>query len=209
MDTSSAPAAVDDPPIGAVVRRKRGRPRDPSADSRIMEAAAGLILTNGFENMTVDEVAARAGVGKATVYRRWARKEDLAVAAIGQLYSAEMPNYDTGSIRGDLRAMIGSALAFVNSEEGAGYLRMTIKESMRDPRVAALHRSANERAEEGAKVAFRRAMERGEVRADLNLDAIVQVFAGLCATRTVTGSPMPAEHELDSLVDLLLVGAQA
>src|SRR4051794_6325180 len=63
------------------VRRKRGRPRDPQADGRILAAASSLILMRGFESMTVDEVASNAGVGKATVYRRWSRKEDLAVAA--------------------------------------------------------------------------------------------------------------------------------
>ena len=73
------------------VRRKRGRPRDPEADDRILAAASALILLRGFDSMTVDEVAARAGVGKATVYRRWAAKEDLAVAAMEQLYRDEMP----------------------------------------------------------------------------------------------------------------------
>ena len=73
------------------VRRKRGRPRDPEADGRILAAASSLILLRGFDSMTVDEVATNAGVGKATVYRRWARKEDLAVAAMEQLYRDEMP----------------------------------------------------------------------------------------------------------------------
>ncbi len=86
----------------AEVRRKRGRPRDPEADARILAAASSLILLRGYESMTVDEVASSAGVGKATVYRRWSRKEDLAVAAMEQLYRDEMPPPDTGSIRGDL-----------------------------------------------------------------------------------------------------------
>ena len=74
------------------VRRKRGRPRDPEADGRILAAASALILMRGFESMTVDEVASNAGVGKATVYRRWSRKEDLAVAAMEQLYRDEVPD---------------------------------------------------------------------------------------------------------------------
>ena len=133
------------------VRRKRGRPRDPEADGRILDAAAALILAHGFDNMTVDDVAARAHVGKATVYRRWAKKEDLAVAAMGQLYDAQMPTPDTGSIEGDLREAFAQVLAFANSEQGSSYIRTCIAESVRDPRIAALYRAANNRAENSAK----------------------------------------------------------
>ena len=83
-------------------RRGRGRPRDPETDKRITAAAAELMLLRGFDKMTVDDVAAKAGVGKATVYRRWPSKEDLAVAAMQHIYSVEMPDPDTGSIEGDL-----------------------------------------------------------------------------------------------------------
>src|SRR6187551_908193 len=107
VEASNVGSAVSRPPVPEV-RRKRGRPRDPEADGRILAAASALILMRGFESMTVDEVASSAGVGKATVYRRWSRKEDLAVAAMEQLYRDEVPTADTGSIRGDLRAMFAS-----------------------------------------------------------------------------------------------------
>src|SRR3954465_7425678 len=106
------------------VRRGRGGPRDPETDSRITAAAAELMLERGFDKTTVDDVAALAGVGKATVYRRWTSKEDLAVAAMESLYSVEMPEPDTGSIAGDLAASYRSVLAFVNSPQGAAFLRM-------------------------------------------------------------------------------------
>ena len=141
MGTSPAPE----------VRRKRGRPRDPEADGRILAAASSLILMHGFDSMTVDEVASTAGVGKATVYRRWARKEDLAVAAMERLYRDEMPAPDTGSIRGDLHALYYSVIAFVNSPAGIDYVRTTIKESMRDDRIANLYREASQRAEQTAE----------------------------------------------------------
>ena len=74
--TRGAGGAQSNPPAPEA-RRKRGRPRDPEADGRILAAASSLILRRGFDNMTVDEVASTAGVGKATVYRRWARKEEV------------------------------------------------------------------------------------------------------------------------------------
>ncbi len=191
------------------VRRKRGRPRDPMADGRILAAASSLILLRGFESMTVDEVASNAGVGKATVYRRWARKEDLAVAAMEQLYRDEMPTPDTGSIRGDLCAMYASALAFVNSPAGTDYIRTTIKESMRDGRIASLYQQAGLRAEQSACAVFERAIARGEVRPDIPMQVVVQLLGSLVASRAISGQPMPAVEELEGLVDFVLHGVSA
>ena len=191
------------------VRRKRGRPRDPEADGRILDAAAALILAHGFDNMTVDDVAARAHVGKATVYRRWAKKEDLAVAAMGQLYDAQMPTPDTGSIEGDLREAFAQVLAFANSEQGSAYIRTCIAESVRDPRIAALYRAANNRAEDSARMMFQRAIARGEVRRDANVSAAVQFISGILAVRTISEMSLPEPSELDSLVDLVIRGCGA
>jgi AcrR family transcriptional regulator len=190
-------------------RRKRGRPRDPEADGRILAAASALILLRGFDSMTVDEVASNAGVGKATVYRRWARKEDLAVAAMEQLYRDEMPTPDTGTIRGDLTEMYGSVLAFVNSPTGADYVRTTIKESMRDDRIAALHREASERAEASSRVVLERAIERGEVRPDIPMGAVIQLVGSLVAARVITGQPIPSIEDVDQIVDFVLSGISA
>jgi AcrR family transcriptional regulator len=190
-------------------RRKRGRPRDPEADGRILAAASSLILMRGFESMTVDEVASNAGVGKATVYRRWARKEDLAVAAMEQLYRDEMPPPDTGSIRGDLTATFTALLTFVNSPAGADYVRTTIKESMRDERIAALYRSASKRAQERSAEIYQRAIERGEVRADVPKQTAVEFLGGLVISRSVMGLPFPSVDEVQELVDFVMRGIQA
>jgi AcrR family transcriptional regulator len=204
--TSPAEVPQGVAPAAAPVRRKRGRPRDPEADGRILDAAAELILAHGFDNMTVDDVAARARVGKATVYRRWAKKEDLAVAAMGQLYDAQMPVADTGSIKGDLRAMFTQVLTFANSEQGSAYIRTCIAESVRDPRIAALYRAANNQAEAGAREVFLRAIDRGEVRRDANVSVAVQIMAGILTVRTITEMSIPEPSEVESLVDLVLRG---
>src|SRR3982750_4010324 len=134
--------------------RRKGRPRDAGADERILAAAAELILQRGYDNMTVDEVAATAKAGKATVYRRWAGKEDLAFAALEQLYGQEFPIPDTGTVEGDLRASYTQGLGFPNSVAGLAYLRMSITESLRDERIAALYISAHQRQETAARAIF-------------------------------------------------------
>lgn len=191
------------------VRRGRGRPRDPKTDERIIEAAADLLRRRGFERMTVDDVAAQAGVGKATVYRRWPSKDDLAVAAMERLYSVEMPEPDTGSIRTDLTESYRSVVRFVGSPEGAAYLKMSIAESVRDARIAALYRRATERAEAQARTMFERAIERGEIREDVDLDCCVQWLGGVIAARAITDRPLPTVDDVPRLVELTLRGVTA
>jgi AcrR family transcriptional regulator len=195
-------ATRDDQPA----RRGRGRPRDPATDQKITRAAADLMLLRGYDRTTVDDVADRAGVGKATVYRRWPSKEDLAVAAMETLYSAEMPEPDTGSVETDLAEGYRSVLAFVNTPEGEAFLRTSIAESVRDDRIAALYRASTERREQTSRVTFERAIARGEVRPDIDIDSAVQWLGGLLALRAITGRPMPRVEEADQLVAFTLHG---
>jgi AcrR family transcriptional regulator len=201
MTVQAEPGETDQP-----VRRGRGRPRDPKTDERIIEAAADLLRRRGFERMTVDDVAARAGVGKATVYRRWPSKDDLAVAAMERLYSVEMPQPDTGSIRTDLAESYRAVLTFVGSPQGEAYLKMSIAESVRDARIAALYRTATERAEEQAREMYLRAIERGEVRKDIDLDCCVQWLGGVIAVRAITNRPLPTLEEVPRLVEMTIRG---
>lgn len=187
-------------------RRGRGRPRDPSTDDRIVAAAAELLLERGFDKTTVDEVATRAGVGKATVYRRWPSKDDLAVSAMERLFNAEFPEPDTGSIQTDLAASYRALLFFVHSPEGAAFLRMSIAESVRDDRVAALYRESTLKRQLVHRATFERAIARGEVRSDVDLDSAVQWLGGVVTMCTVIGTPMPGLDDVDALVAFTLRG---
>ena len=81
--------------------RRQGRPRDPAVDEAILTATLEVVTDLGFGGLTVEAVAAKAGVGKATIYRRWSTKEELVVAVAEELMSHEtLP--DTGSLREDL-----------------------------------------------------------------------------------------------------------
>ncbi len=198
--------SVPAPRSQAPTQRPRGRPRDPETDKRIIAAAAELMLQRGFDKTTVDDVAAAAGVGKATVYRRWPSKDDLAVAAMEELYSAEFPEPDTGSIVTDLQRGYRDVLTFVNSPEGEAFLRMSIAESVRDERIAALYRESTQRREAQSRRTFEKAIERGEIRPDADLDIAVQWLGGLLVTRVITNRPLPTVDDVDALVSLTLRG---
>src|SRR4051794_16806453 len=203
----ASPAQPDEP--GAP--RRKGRPRDSSADERILAAAAHLILTRGFDNMTVDEVAAMARAGKATVYRRWAGKEDLAFAALEQLYTTKLPIPDTGSVRDDLVVATRMALEFSASDTGRAYMRMTCAESLRDRRIAALYTAAFEAQEEAARIMLRRGIARGELRPDFRMDLAVDWFAGMMILYAIIERDVPSVDEAEELVDFMFdgIGARA
>ena len=208
MTTSPQPYDDQGPGLaeGKPARRGRGRPRDPSTDERITAAAADLLLRGGFERTTVDEVAAVARVGKATVYRRWPSKDDLAVAAMETLFLVEIPEPDTGSVRDDLRESYRAVLAFVTTSQGEAFMRTSIVESVRDERIAALYRTSTERREAQHRATLVRAIERGEVRPDVDIDVAVQWLGGLLASRVITRRPLPTVEDVDGLVDFTLRG---
>src|SRR5438270_10407102 len=85
--------------------RRPGRPRSAQAHQAILDAAPDLLADVGFEAMSVEGVAARAGVGKTTIYRRWPTKELLVIEAVRSIH-AEHPILDTGNLRGDLRTLL-------------------------------------------------------------------------------------------------------
>ena len=103
------PVIVDQGPgtdaeTGPTAYRRPGRPRSEQAEQAIIEATLDLFAEKGFEGVCVELVAARAGVGKATIYRRWANKEELLLAALSSMKSP-IPE-PTGSVRDDLLAMV-------------------------------------------------------------------------------------------------------
>ncbi|MGW1339747.1 TetR/AcrR family transcriptional regulator [Kribbella sp. NPDC002412] len=183
------------------VRPRRGRPRDPDAEPRIRRHAVRLLLERGFDGMTVDDVADAAGVGKATIYRRWASKEHLANDALADLFDIEIPDADTGSIAGDLRQVYSDALLFVNSREGLALIRLAVSEANRDERSAAIYRGFLERRIQLTEAALDRARARGEpIRDNVDTTLMVQWLAGVFVIRALTGEPMPTPADADRLL---------
>jgi AcrR family transcriptional regulator len=187
------------------VRPRRGRPRDPEAEPRIRRYAVQLLLERGFDGMTVDDVAEAAGVGKATIYRRWASKELLANDAMADLFDMEIPDADTGSIAGDLLEVYRTALAFANSERGLALIRLAVAEANRDQRSAQIYRDVLDRRIELTEAALDRARSRGEqIRSTADPVLMVEWMAGVFVVRALTGRPMPPPEDAERLADVTL-----
>src|SRR3954462_7346754 len=101
----------------------RGRPRDPRRREAILGAAIAFVAEVGYDRMTVDALATRAGVSKPTIYRRWpGGKAEIVVEAIRAKRAEAGILPDTGSLRGDLFAMLGAVISSLDAQVAGGLL---------------------------------------------------------------------------------------
>ncbi|MFN8016527.1 MAG: TetR/AcrR family transcriptional regulator [Acidimicrobiales bacterium] len=181
-------------------QRRPGRPRDARADEAIVEAVVDLLTEVGFAGLTIDAVAQRAGVGKATIYRRWEGKEPLVLDALSTEHQkAEVP--DTGSLRSDLLAYY-LPLAEPDAQRGAIRLMPALAaQAAADEQIAARLRSFvnDRRAPVGTMI--ERARERGEVAGDVDAELAIDLLVGPISYRLYF-SGLPVDRPLvEALVD--------
>lgn len=195
---------------GPAAPRRPGRPRDPEADARILRAALELAAVDGLRGLRMEAVAARAGVGKATVYRRWSSKEELltdAVRAVAQ--DVEAP--DLGSVRDDYLALTRRAAATL-SANGGRLMPQLMLSSADDPE---LHRLCRRVLVDPRRAALRavlaRGVARGEVRDDLDLELAVDLLIGPVIYRALIsgGYGEAVARRAADVVDAVLAGIAA
>ena len=187
-------------------QRGTGRPRDARVDAAILDATLALIVEHGVETLRVDDVADRARVGKAAIYRRYRSRDQLLTAAIGLLVG-EITIPDTGSTEDDLRALMRDAVQVYGSAPAAQAMPALIAAMNRDPALARATREgflATRRA--ALQHVLERAIDRGDLRADLDIELALDVLGGPLFYRLlVTGGPIDTQLA-DGVVDLLLHG---
>src|SRR5262245_4444270 len=169
----------------------RGRPLDSTRDEAILRAALEGLAELGYDRLSMDEIAARARAGKGALYRRWNSKADLVVDAIvawrEQLSPIVIP--DTGSLAGDFDALVESV---PNLDEAAkrqmAVVMGLVGPASRDPELStALAHNVLEAPRRIFSTVLRRAVERGEVARDRDLELIPDIVVGLNLVRVVTG----------------------
>ena len=190
-----------------------GRPRDPSRDGVIRAAILRLLADVGYGALTMDAVASEAGVGKATIYRRWRTKQDLVVDTISDLNRAEAELEDTGSMEGDLRAMLRQIVSMIGGPTGAATLSLlstiphqpALAQAFQDGPLAVWRHSFEE--------LWARAEQRGEVRPGTANSVIAEATSALLVQRwLLTGRPVDeafAEEVLEIVVMPLVRRAAA
>lgn len=183
-----------------------GRPRSEEAHQAILDATLALLAEVGFSSLTVEGVAARAGVGKATIYRRWASKVPLVVEAFGGLPAFE--EVDTGSLAGDLESMLRAYLELFNKTPLATVLPALASERAHDPALAELFNPVLRQRRSPLMTAFERARTRGEIPPDTDLELAADLVVGPIAVRLFFTGRRVQPKLVGPLVAMALGGIQ-
>jgi AcrR family transcriptional regulator len=183
-----------------------GRPRDERADRAILAATVELMAEDGVRDLRVDDVAGRAGVGKATIYRRYRSKDELIAAAVAGLVR-EIAVPDSGRTRADLLALMRGAVAVYRGSVEAAVMPSLVEAMGKDAELARLVRDgvlARRRA--ALRAVIERGIERGDLRSDLDLELALDVLGGPLFYRLlITGGPID-EQLAQGVVELILRG---
>jgi AcrR family transcriptional regulator len=189
--------------------RPRGRPRSEPSRQAVLAATIGLLGEVGFDALSMQGIAARAGVSKATIYRWWGSKVEVVVEAVDAVAVEVLREPDTGSLEGDLRAVLSSLVAVVASPLGRVAEALSFA-ALRDP---ALHEALDQhfmahRREVVTRI-LSRARERGEVREDVDDYLIADMVVGLLFNR-VRAQPSSVDARLvESVIAVLADGVRS
>ena len=157
--------------------------------------------------MSIEEVAARAGVGKTTIYRRWPSKGLLALDAFVDSFREEQPLPDTGTLRGDLLSALHAWVRAVTQTAMGPMLTGLIAEAQHDPELRGAWRDrVLEPLRQQHRVMLDRAIARGEIAASVDRDVVLDLFFGAAEHRLLLGHlPMTGEF-IAEVVDVILAG---
>jgi AcrR family transcriptional regulator len=163
-------------PAAAAPAAPAGRPRDPEVDRRIAQAALDLFGAAGWAGFSMEAVARRAGVGKASLYLRWSSKEALLTDAVTMRLS-RVTDADTGTLRGDLTELAVQMLELYASPDSQAALRLHV-EAAAIPGVAEHYAAVRRSQVLAARAIVRRGIRRGDVAAATEVTILLDTLAG-------------------------------
>ncbi|WP_430334753.1 TetR/AcrR family transcriptional regulator [Rhodococcus sp. ACT016] len=171
------------------------RPGGRSARVReaVFEAVLSELAERGFAAMTVEDVAARSGVHKTTIYRRWGTLSQLVAEAVVDMSETTVPIPDTGSLESDLRAVARSIVALVTDSRGRALVAALFSDAVRTPEIAEFKRDFYATRYALADVVVQRGVQRGEIPADVSpADLLAAVAAPIYYRLLVADMPVDA-----------------
>ncbi len=186
-----------------IAERRPGRPRSVAADEAILRATLDEYAERGYEGMSVDAVAARAGVGKATIYRRYQSKTDLIVAAGSAVVHEDWVPPAGDDLRADLRAVLEHIRDGFSTTAGRA-ARMVVADSWSHPELAEAFQGLVAQRRASTRRIIDKAIARGELAANLDADVVTDLFAGPVFYRLfISGAPIDDVY-IDSIIDSVI-----
>lgn len=201
---------MDDMTVSADAPRQLGRPRSIRADEAIIDAVLDLLAEGqSIEAVSIEAVAARAGVGKATIYRRWPGKEALLRDALATL-KAPPPVPPAGPIRAELLALL-RGVGQVSDPRLERIMPCLAPHALRSDEHYRLYQEIIEPRRKVMRDVLRRAVERGELRADLDIEVVMAVLTGpVLMQKLLRWSPQLDQSRLpEQILDAVLPGIAA
>jgi AcrR family transcriptional regulator len=186
-----------------------GRPRSERAHEAILEATLDLLVEEGFNRMSIEGVAARAGVGKATIYRRWPSKADLVAEAVACMKNDQLREVDSGDVRNDLFQLGRQALKGSHTAEVTDVMVKLMSARARHPELQeAFQRHVIGPRRKIVADVLRRGVDRGEIRPDVDVELAMDVILGLLSYRSMVSARHAgiSEPSLRKLIDVVLYG---
>jgi AcrR family transcriptional regulator len=176
MKTKKSLLKADSKSSGATARP--GRPRSSSSHTAILTAALKLLRQQGYRSVTIEGIAAEAGVGKQTIYRWWPSKAAVVLEAFAQRTADRITMPDTGSVQGDLEVFLGQAFEMLTRESGQmvrslmseALLDVEFSVSMREIFIASRRRALRDILIRGIK--------RGEIPSDVDIELVIDLVYG-------------------------------
>jgi AcrR family transcriptional regulator len=184
--------------------RRPGRPRSAAADEAILDAAIDVFIECGWDGLTIEGVAARAGVGKTTIYRRYPSRVALLLAAAERLAQEKDAVPDTGTLRGDLVALVENFLGMLTMSRTGRAIPVMVAATSRNPELATAYTAfiAARRAASGQPI--ERAIRRGELPIDVDVSlALDLLVAPIFYREFVSREPLDDTY-VTNLVDTVL-----
>lgn len=183
--------------------------RRPRRADAIFDAALSLLIERGYDALTMEGVAARSGVNKTTLYRWWPSKDALLAAALLEHDALELSVPDTGSLRGDLRALAGRITELLTDPTTAPIARTLLAAGGERPELATVSRAffGDRLTREQSMLA--RASHRGEVVADIDLRTVMDLIAGSIWFRIFVRGETPTDVDLDEIIRAVSSGVGA
>jgi len=211
MTAPSPPAKARRTGVPQAGARQTGARRTGGRSARVREAVLRAtleaLLAGGADDLSVHDVAQRAGVHETSVYRRWGTRANLILDAALSEVQAAVPVPDTGSLRGDLVALLSAIAAFITTPVGQLLLRLALRDDLPEDHDVREQFWA-ERFTTGQTV-LQRAQDRGELRPGVNGKLVIEtLLGGLYVRLLLTREPIDDAHA-GHLVDLILAGIAA
>jgi AcrR family transcriptional regulator len=177
--------------------------RDEHARIAVLHAADDLLVERGFGGVTIEGIAARAGVAKQTIYRWWPSKVDILLDTLIEDASRQLAIPDAGSAVGSARRYLRSLARFLNENPAGKVLLALIGQAQHDQAMAAtFHRRYLDPQRRAEREMLQRGIASGELAADLDVDAALDALLGPILYRALTGAQIP-----ESFVDGLIADA--